>query len=437
MKTTIRMIASFAIAIVVAFAVFAPILANATASKATSTLPPILFLPGYMGCRLFGTATEGAELPATCANANIPINQPFELMNNVSLTLLHRDCMYNLLTVNFDSTTRKYSSPYKGFSVSTQHFGRFESVEALYWSFPKVAESWGYERNRNLFGIPFDYRYMSEEGLNDVGFIQQLQEFIEKVYYLNNQQKVLLIGHSNGGPTMYTFLTSSKISQVWKDKYIAAMVGLSGNFLGQMNAIHPYVYNKDSMQQEMLCSWESSYGSMPWGDYKSVKDIPIVTTYSGQEEKEMSYTSKRDDLVSLFNSVGKVSWSDRLKTMYGVNPVDGSALPVNSMDRSAHPLVDTYCLYGSNVTTNYGYVFNGNILTEDAVEVKTMEGDGNQDILDNQFCQVWQEDNRPIAKKYYFEAEAFPNVHHMQMYSDDNVLNKVHEIVLKYSSNNL
>lgn len=403
--------------------------------SSTNKLPPILFLPGYMGCRLFGTLTENAQLPATCNDANLPINQPFELLNNVTLTLKHRECLYSLLTVNFDSTTRTYSSPYSGFSVSTQHFGRFESIEAIYWSFPKFAETWGYELNRNLFGIPFDYRFMSEDGLDSVGFLEELQSFIEKVYYLNNQQKVLLIGHSNGGPTMYTFLTSSKLSQAWKDKYIAAMIGLSGNFLGQMNAIHPYLYGNDLLEQEMICSWEASFGSLPWGDYPSVKDIPIVTTYVNQEEKEKTYTSQRDDLVNLFTSVGKVSWSDRLKAMYGVNPIDGSSLPMNSMDRSAHPLVDTYCLYGSNVSTSYAYVFNGNILTEnDAVEVKSMEGDGNQDILDNQFCQIWQEDARSIAKRYHFEAQGFPNVHHMQMYSDPNVLNKVHGIVLKYSS---
>ncbi len=425
------MIGQLFVAIATIFVLFVLTVSAETIKSTTSTLAPILFLPGFDGNKLFGTITEDAVLPSSCGDVKLPINQPFELTGNPQLPT---ECIQNLLTLQFNSTTQKYSSPYKGFSVSTEQFGRFDTISSKYWMFAKIVETWGYERHHNLFGVPYDYRYMSDNSLTSIGFIQQLQELIEKVYHLNNQRKVILIGHSNGGPTMYTFLTSAIINQAWKDKHIAAMIGLSGNFLGQMNALSSYLYNEDPIDQEMECSWESNVGSVTWGGYEGVKDIPIVTTYYNQPEKEKNYTSQLNDLVSLFDSVGKYGWSDQVKTMYGVNPIDGSALPTNAMDRSAHPLVDIYCLYGSNITTTYSYVFNDNILTnESAAQVRRMGGDGDQDIIDNQFCQVWQQDKRPIVKEYHFEAQPFPNVRHMEMYSNKDVMNKVHDIVLNYS----
>jgi hypothetical protein len=146
-----------------------------------------------------------------------------------------------------------------------------------------------------------------------------------------------------------------------------------------------------------------------------------------------------DDLVRLFDSVNKSTWSDRLKVLNGIHPIDGSKLPTIPMNRSAHPLVDSYCLYGSNISTSYAYVFDENIETTSASQVLRMDGDDNQDIYDNEFCMIWSQDPhvknpKDGSNKFHFEAQAFPNVHHMEMFTDNKVLEKIKAIVDLYAA---
>ena len=59
----------------------------------------------------------------------------------------------------------------------------------------------------------------------------------------NNSSGVLLIGHSNGGPTIYSFQES--MEKTWFGKYVDGMIGLSGNYLSQMNAIKKFLPNPE------------------------------------------------------------------------------------------------------------------------------------------------------------------------------------------------
>lgn len=407
-----------------------------TAARAVDlTLPPMVFLPGFGASLFSATVDASAQLPEACQNASIPINQPF----SVDLTVAKsQQCLNFLLQLNFDPMSGIYSSP-PGVKITTNNFGSFQGIGENYWSFPKDLKKWGYEVGVNLFGAPYDYRLMSDYSLTACGFIGSMKSLIETAYEKAGQKRVILVGHSNGGPTMYTFLTSSQLSQEWKDKHLAAMVGLSGNFLGQFNVIGDFILRSSDDENSDIdteCGWEGDYGSLPWGDYSGTKDVVFVTTYAGTAQ-EKNYTPRLSDLVSLFQSVQRDDWVMRLQGMYGVRPnltsaVAGELNFANTMDRSAHPLVDTYCLYGSELKTEYGYVFPGNIMAGKPTKVLSMKGDSDQDIVDNTFCSTWSLDARPEASRYRLEMEAFPKVHHMDMISDSAVLGKLHKIVDSY-----
>lgn len=224
------------------------------------SLPPIVFLPGFTGSRLYAEVNDTSSLPVSCQGSNIPISTPFVVLFNVTLMFKDPNCLYDLLSMEFDSSAKTFG-PLPGINIFTLNFGGFDGIEAIYYSFPLDVKSWGYEVNINLFGAPYDYRFMSSNSLTQIGFISDLKSLVEHAYLLNNRQKVLLVGHSNGGPTMYSFLTSKLISPAWKDKYIAAMVGLSGNFLGQMNGYRVFAYSSfGAAEQRMYATWEASYG---------------------------------------------------------------------------------------------------------------------------------------------------------------------------------
>lgn len=132
-------------------------------SEYDASLPPIVFLPGLTGTRLYATIQDATYVPSSCSDSNLPIGTPFSVIWNVSM-IVHTQCMYDLLTTKFDASTNTFSG-LEGIDIGTQHFGGFSDVAWIYWSFPRDVEPWGYELNRNLFGAPYDYRFMSNKSL--------------------------------------------------------------------------------------------------------------------------------------------------------------------------------------------------------------------------------------------------------------------------------
>ena len=373
-------------------------------------LAPVVFVPGFLGNPLLVTIEAAEFIPASCEGLGVPIGESFCAMYNATLLAKNPQCVYDLLKQDFNATSIPAFTNKPGIKVSVRDFGGFSGIEVTYHSFKTQLTSWGYEVYKDAFGAPLDYRYMSKEGLSYSGFTTDLKALVERAYRRNSDRRVVLIGHSNGGPTLYSFLSS--MSLAWKKKYVSSMVGLSGNFLGQMNCIKEFVV--PGAQSEMMSTWEAQYMSLPWGEYSDVSTIPIVLTYTNSSENPpQSYTSTVSDLSALFATIDRSEWGAKL------------AAAAADMDRSATPGVDTYCFYGSNISTSYSFSFAGSVQQQgdDAeVVVGHMEGDGNQDIVDQHFCErVWGAGSSQELR-YVTKAQAFPNVHHMQMYSDEGVL---------------
>jgi len=78
------------------------------------------------------------------------------------------------------------------------------------------------------------------------------------------------------------------------------------------------------------------------------------------------------------------------------------------MNRTQSPLVNTYCFYGLGVSTSLYYKFNGAPVLTQANYVGYGNGDGNQDYLDNEFCNTWA--NQLADNGYTFVATAFEGV---------------------------
>jgi hypothetical protein len=207
-----------------------------------------------------------------------------------------------------------------------------------------------------------------------------------------------------------------------------------------MNGYKAFTYSEIPGEQDMATTWEAAYGSAPWGGYASLQGTNMITK-DGASSEATVYTPQLPDTHAMLLTSGRPEWATRLMAVNGYVPVASSAPDAAveykkvgaGLDRTAHPLVDTYCLYGTNVSTSYGFVFPLGILDGAATETLYMEGDGNQDILDNRFCNVWADDAKAQQAGFVFEATEFPNVQHMQMYSDEAVLQKIHEILTKYS----
>jgi len=78
------------------------------------------------------------------------------------------------------------------------------------------------------------------------------------------------------------------------------------------------------------------------------------------------------------------------------------------MNRTESPLVDTYCFYGIGVPTSLYYRFNRAPVLTRANYVGDGNGDGDQDYLDNEFCNTWA--NQLRDNGYSFVSTPFEGV---------------------------
>ena len=379
-------------------------------------LPPVIFLPGYAGSELYAEVADVNNIPLSCEGI-IPIGQPFRVLGNVTMVSKYPECVHELMKVEFNESSLEFL-PREGIHISTKDFGSFNGmVPGPYKSFERQLNDWGYETGKDLFGAPYDYRYLSVSSLKRIGFIDQLKGLVEAVYTLNNYRKVILIGHSNGGPTLYAFLSSLESS--WKDSYVAGIIPLSGNFLGTMNVIKSFIYSQDSGRQEMVNSWEAQYTSFAWGGYSRVKHITVVTTFV-DSPREKTYNPSPENVNEMLISGNRPDWALKFQSV------------LSSMNRSAEPGVDCFCFYGSEVTTPYAYVMTGNILTSAIRDTQYMDGDGNQDMVDNDFCKNWIGGQR--AQGFALETQAFPGVRHLEMVTNDDVMTAVKAVLESYDA---
>lgn len=380
------------------------------------SLPDVYFLPGFMGNFLFATLKNVEYLPSSCNNADIPTNETFLIYPNVSLTARHPACLADLLQLQYDPSKEPSFSSTPGVEISVKNFGGISGIIPVYLPFFTQLKEWGYKFDKSAFGVPYDFRFSTAEGLASTGLFSDLKNLIEKNSRLRST-KAFLIGHSNGGPTIYSFLASMTLD--WKKTYLAGVINLSGNLLGQMNAYAAFFHPVSKDMQRMETSWEATYTSAPWGDYEGLAEVKdFIVTYNGTDQ-ETQYSPRLADMQKLFNSIDRSDWTEKLTRLYP------------SMDRSKAPEgLDVFCLFGTEVDTTYAYVFERSIQDDDPVSKISMKGDGNQDIIDNEFCKVWETD--VVSSQRVFEAKGFPGVHHMQMCSNEGVLEEVHRILLSY-----
>lgn len=66
-------------------------------------------------------------------------------------------------------------------------------------------------------------------------YFKALRNLIEETYIMNSNKKVVIIAHSMGALMTLTLLQQMK--QSWKDKYIRAVVSLSGAWGGSVKAV--------------------------------------------------------------------------------------------------------------------------------------------------------------------------------------------------------
>lgn len=378
-------------------------------------LTPVILLPGDGGSRLQAKLNRRDVLHHYCERRS---NDWFDLYLSLSnLVPFALDCWLDNMKLVYNSTTRRTENA-PGVETRVYGFGTTESVEyvdparvmgtSYFDTLVKQLVAFGYERNKNIYGAPYDFRKAPNE-LEDYFF--ELRNLIEKAYVDNGNERVSFLCHSMGCLHGLYFLNN--ISQRWKDKYIRSLISLAGVWGGSVKAMKAFASGDNfgvvvvpslSLREDVR-TFTSSAFLMPH------KDIwPEDAILMKNRDKSYTINDYKEFFEDINYPLGYQMWLD----------VRNLTSPSNA------PGVEVHCLHGNKVTTIETLHYEVGKFPEAKPRVSYGDGDGTVNLISLQACIGWAaKQKEPL---YY---KNFTSVDHMTILTDGKVLNYIGEALTK------
>ncbi|VDI60210.1 lysophospholipase III [Mytilus galloprovincialis] len=223
-------------------------------------------------------------------------------------------------------------------------------------------------------------------------FFKNFKALIEETYTLNNNTKVVLLGHSMGNPTTLYFLNHQP--QAWKDKFIQSFISLAGVWGGSVKSLILLATVRQQQRSMPSTAWLMPSDKF-WG-----KDEILV------ERPGRNYTVH--DFKQLFTDMNLIDgWHIRKDT-------------ANLIRSLTPPGVEVHCIHGHDVQTPQTpekLVFKGHMWNDKQLNVKMGDGDGTVNIRSLKGCLHWQ--GKQPQKIYHLPIEG---ADHMEILGNKDVI---------------
>ncbi|XP_065129678.1 lysosomal phospholipase A and acyltransferase [Paramisgurnus dabryanus] len=350
-----------------------------------SDRPPVVLIPGDLGNQLEAKLDKPSVVHYICYKKT----DYFTLWLNLELLVpVAIDCWIDNMRLLYNRTTHLTESP-PGVEVRVPGFGQTFSLEYLdpskrsvgmyFFTIVQALVDWGYTRDDDVRGAPYDWRKAPNENKD---YFLQLQHMIEEMAEKAGGP-VVLIAHSMGN--MYTLYFLNHQPQAWKDRYIKAFVCLGPPWAGVAKTLRVMATGDNNRipvisplkirtQQRTAVStaWLFPYAhSWP-------SDMALVTT------PNTTYTVK--DYQRFFKDIGyEDGWAMREDT----EPLVSALKP---------PGVAVHCLYGTGIPTAQAYNYTN--FPDGEPTVINGEGDGTVNFLSATQCKRWiGQQKHPVSMK--------------------------------------
>lgn len=187
----------------------------------TNACKPVFLVPGLMASRLHGNVTRKPHW--YCSK----IVDDDVWVNDVLVVPPLHNCLLEYIGLHWNNETNEVTEK-EGVSIKPVDFGGLEGVAyvdefehdlhfaATYGPLADALKARGYVEKESLFGIPYDWRYGMA---HPDAFWNQVKELVEIAYTKNNNEKVILVGHSMGS-IFINYFCMTKMTKEWRDKYI-------------------------------------------------------------------------------------------------------------------------------------------------------------------------------------------------------------------------
>ncbi|KAJ9587279.1 hypothetical protein L9F63_019210, partial [Diploptera punctata] len=367
------------------------------------TLTPIILVPGDGGSQVEAKLNKQDAVHYLCEKKTTDF---FNIWLNMELLVpVIIDCWIDNMKLVYDNVTRTTSNT-PGVKTRIPGFGNTTSVEwldpseafpgAYFKDIANILITLGYQRNVSLRGAPYDFRKAPNENGD---YFVKLKALIEETYSMNDNTPVLIVAHSMGGPMSLHFLHMQSTS--WKQKYIRALVALSGAWGGSVKALKvflvgddlgSYVLRESVMKEEQITSPSLAW-LMPSGLFWNAHDVLVQTS-------KKNYTV--NDFQQFFEDIDyTVGWEMR-------KDVQKYSLEFDA------PGVEVHCLHGIGVNTVERIVYKGDNFPDGYPNFLYGDGDGTVNRRSLEGCLSWQ--GKQKEKIYH---QTFPNLNHMKILHDE------------------
>lgn len=389
--------------------------ANGLSPSSATRLSPVIMLPGDGGSRL---QAKLDRLNVTHKYCERKTNDWFDLWLNLSLLVPFAfDCWLDNMKLEYNYTTRRtQNSP--GVSVRVKDFGKSESVEYVdpakvigtgyFDSIVRELILLGYERNKNIFGAPYDFRRAPNE-LEE--YFTGLKGLVEKAYEINDGEPVVFICHSMGCLHGLYFLNSN--TQAWKDKYMRSMISLAGVWGGSVKAMKAFA-SGDNFGVAVIPTLQLRKDVRTFPSLAYLMPAPELwpsdKVLVRNRNKQYTVTDYKQFFIDIKHPVGYEMWLDVRNLTANLPP----------------PNIEVHCLHGNHITTIEELDYPVGDFPDAKPRVTYGDGDGTVNLLSLQACASWAK-----TQKQPFYYRNFTNIDHMTVLTDPQVLEYIGEALTK------
>ncbi|XP_053282957.1 group XV phospholipase A2 [Pleuronectes platessa] len=338
--------------------------------------PPVVLVPGDLGNQLEAKLDKPSVVHYICYKKTDTF---FTLWLNLELLVpVAIDCWIDNIRLIYNRTTHSTMSP-PGVDIRVPGFGQTYPLEYLdpskrtvgmyFFTIVEALEGWGYTRDDDVRGAPYDWRKAPNENKE---YFLALQKMIEEMSKKAGGP-VVLIAHSMGN--MYTLYFLNQQPQAWKDHYIKAFICLGAPWAGVAKTLRVIISGDNNripvISPLKIRSQQRSAVSTAWllpYAHSWPKDQVLVQTPS------TNYTAQ--DYKRLFSDIGfEDGWSMRQDT----EPLVEDLTP---------PGVAIHCLFGSGVETSEAFRYSDKFPDVEPTVVSG-DGDGTVNLRSAVQCKRW------------------------------------------------
>lgn len=348
-------------------------------TAANKNLSPVILVPGDGGSQFEARLDKPTVQHIFCTHKT---DNWYSLWLNLELLGPYiLDCFVDNMKLNYDPVSRT-SKNQPGVEIRQPGFGNSSSVEWLdssqlgatsyfYHIVESLVKDLGYKRNATVRGAPYDFRKAPNEMAD---YLSDLKNLVEDTYTKNNEQPVVLMGHSMGN--LYILYLLNHQPQSWKDKYIRSFISIAGPYGGAVKTLRlmasgdnlgVFVVNPLTAREQQRTMPSTSW-LLPYDTFWTQDEILVYGP-------DTNYTVK--DYKRFFDDIDyPAGYSMREDTEDLVKNLEA-------------PGVEVHCIHGTGVVTPAALAYTKSKWHDKQPDVITGDGDGTVNVRSLQGCQRW------------------------------------------------